>query len=106
MVVITNGINEFEVSRGAYESIFQKQGYSIIVDTETEAVEDNNDGAEATEHAEHVDKDAEALVEKPISQWTKNEVKNFIAKKGIDVSGITSFNEVKDRVRKYIEEEM
>ena len=105
MVVITNGINEFEVSRGAYESIFQKQGYSIIVDTEAEAVEDNND-AEATEHAEHVDKDAEALVEKPISQWTKNEVKNFIAKKGIDVSGITSFNEVKDRVRKYIEEEM
>lgn len=105
MVVITNGINEFEVSRGAYESIFQKQGYSIIVDAETEAVEDNND-AEATEHAEHVDKDAEALVEKPISQWTKNEVKNFIAKKGIDVSGITSFNEVKDRVRKYIEEEM
>ena len=91
MVVITNGINEFEVSRGAYESIFRKQGYSIIVDTETEAVED---------------KDAEARVEKPISQWTKNEVKNFIAKKGIDVSGITSFNEVKDRVRKYIEEEM
>lgn len=105
MVVITNGINEFEVSRGAYESIFQKQGYSIIVDAEAEAVEDNND-AEATERAEHVDKDAEALVEKPISQWTKNEVKNFIAKKGIDVSGITSFNEVKDRVRKYIEEEM
>lgn len=105
MVVITNGINEFEVSRGAYESIFQKQGYSIIVDAEAEAVEDNND-AEAAEHAEHVDKDAEALVEKPISQWTKNEVKNFIAKKGIDVSGITSFNEVKDRVRKYIEEEM
>lgn len=105
MVVITNGINEFEVSKGAYESIFQKQGYSIIVDAEAEAVEDNND-AEATEHAEHVDKDAEALVEKPISQWTKNEVKNFIAKKGIDVSGITSFNEVKDRVRKYIEEEM
>jgi len=105
MVVITNGINEFEVSRGAYESIFRKQGYSIIVDAEAEAVEDNND-AEATEHAEHVDKDAEALVEKPISQWTKNEVKNFIAKKGIDVSGITSFNEVKDRVRKYIEEEM
>ena len=105
MVVITNGINEFEVSRGAYESIFQKQGYSIIVDAEAEAVEDNND-AKAIEHAEHVDKDAEALVEKPISQWTKNEVKNFIAKKGIDVSGITSFNEVKDRVRKYIEEEM
>lgn len=105
MVVITNGINEFEVSRGAYESIFQKQGYSIIADAEAEAIEDNND-AEATEHAEHVDKDAEALVEKPISQWTKNEVKNFIAKKGIDVSGITSFNEVKDRVRKYIEEEM
>ena len=105
MVVITNGINEFEVSKGAYESIFQKQGYSIIADAEAEAIEDNND-AEATEHAEHVDKDAEALVEKPISQWTKNEVKNFIAKKGIDVSGITSFNEVKDRVRKYIEEEM
>lgn len=105
MVVITNGINEFEVSRGAYESIFQKQGYSIIVDAEAEAVEDNND-AEATEHAEHVDKDAEALMEKPISQWTKNEVKSFIDKKRIDVSGITSFNEVKDRVRKYIEEEM
>lgn len=105
MVVITNGINEFEVSRGAYESIFRKQGYSIIVDTETEAVENNKDAA-AAEPAKQVDKDAEALMEKPISQWTKNEVKSFIDKKRIDVSGITSFNEVKDRVRKYIEEEM
>lgn len=105
MVVITNGINEFEVSRGAYESIFRKQGYSIVVDTETEVVEDNKDAA-AAEPAKQVDKDAEALMEKPISQWTKNEVKSFIDKKRIDVSGITSFNEVKDRVRKYIEEEM
>ncbi len=105
MVIITNGINEFEVSRGAYESIFQKQGYSIVVDTETEVVENNKDAA-AAEPAKQVDKDAEALMEKPISQWTKNEVKSFIDKKRIDVSGITSFNEVKDRVRKYIEEEM
>lgn len=105
MVIITNGINEFEVSRGAYESIFQKQGYSIAVDTETEVVENNKDAA-AAEPAKQVDKDAEALMEKPISQWTKNEVKSFIDKKRIDVSGITSFNEVKDRVRKYIEEEM
>lgn len=105
MIIITNGINEFEVSRGAYESIFQKQGYSIVVDTETEVVENNKDAA-AAEPAKQVDKDAEALMEKPISQWTKNEVKSFIDKKKIDVSGITSFNEVKDRVRKYIEEEM
>lgn len=105
MINITNGINEFEVSRGAYESIFQKQGYSIVVDTETEVVENNRDAA-AVEPAKQVDKDAEALMEKPISQWTKNEVKSFIDKKRIDVSGITSFNEVKDRVRKYIEEEM
>ena len=105
MVIITNGINEFEVSRGAYESIFQKQGYSIVVDTETEVVENNKD-AVAAEPTKQVDKDAEALMEKPISQWTKNEVKSFIDKKRIDVSGITSFNEVKDRVRKYIEEEM
>lgn len=105
MINITNGINEFEVSRGAYESIFRKQGYSIVVDTETEVVENNKDAA-AAEPAKQVDKDAEALMEKPISQWTKNEVKSFIDKKKIDVSGITSFNEVKDRVRKYIEEEM
>ena len=105
MVIITNGINEFEVSRGAYESIFRKQGYSIVVDAETEVVENNKD-AVAAEPAKQVDKDAEALMEKPISQWTKNEVKSFIDKKRIDVSGITSFNEVKDRVRKYIEEEM
>lgn len=105
MIIITNGINEFEVSRGAYESIFRKQGYSIVVDTETEVVENNKDAA-AAEPTKQVDKDAEALMEKPISQWTKNEVKSFIDKKRIDVSGITSFNEVKDRVRKYIEEEM
>ena len=105
MIIITNGINEFEVSRGAYESIFRKQGYSVVVDTETEVVENNKDAA-AAEPAKQVDKDAEALMEKPISQWTKNEVKSFIDKKRIDVSGITSFNEVKDRVRKYIEEEM
>lgn len=98
MVKITNGIDVFNVTRGAYESIFKKQGYNII-----------DDGKKSTEghegdHDDDTDEDAKALIEKPISQWTKNEVKSFIEKKGIDVTGITSFSEVKEKVKKYIEE--
>lgn len=98
MVKITNGINTFEVPNGAYESMFKKQGYvKVIADTEEEKENKKND--------ENKQKDEEnELISKPISQWTKEEVKQFIEKKGIDVAGIRSFNEVKEKVKKFIEE--
>lgn len=98
MVKITNGISEFEVTVGAFKTIFEKQGYSIVSNKENVEVEEEESDSKKDEFSE--------MIEKPMSQWTKEEVKRFIDKKGIDVSGVKSFNEVKERVKKYIEEEM
>lgn len=100
MVKITNGIDVFEVTRGAFNDIYSHQGFY-----ETNKVE-------KIEEAEiHVAEDktaddlfCENLLEKPIAQWNKDEVKNFCAIKSIDISGTKNANEAKDLVKKYLEE--
>lgn len=97
MVRITNGIDIFEVTSGAFESVFSKQGYMKVVDTETaEEVK-----TEEVETAVNVD-EFEELLEKPISQWNKTEVKKFAHVKGIDISGTKSIIEAKDIIKKHL----
>ena len=97
MVKITNGVNIFEVTRGAYEGIYSKQGYSIM----DEKKRDNG-------HVEAPGKSddelfVEAIVEKPLSQWNKDEVKRFAALSGIDISGTKNANEAKSLIKDYID---
>lgn len=98
MVKITNGANIFEVTRGAYEGIYSKQGYSIV----DEKKRDNG-------HVEAPGKSddelfAEAIVEKPLSQWNKDEVKRFAALSGIDISGTKNAGEAKELIKKFLED--
>lgn len=86
MVKITNGIDTFEVSRGAYEGIFSKQGYSLVdVPEVNKAAEEAEDPVEVDDKSED-EMFCDSLVEKPIAQWTKNEAKRFAEIKGIDTS--------------------
>lgn len=98
MVKITNGVNIFEVTRGAYEGIYSKQGYSIM----DEKKRDNG-------HVEAPGKSddelfVEAIVEKPLSQWSKDEVKRFAALKCIDISGTKNAGEAKELIKKFLED--
>jgi hypothetical protein len=101
MVKITNGVNVFEVTRGAFDGIYSRQGYRLI-----------DEKAEAKAHKTHAapeksedDIFVEEILEKPISQWNKEEVKRFAAIKEIDISGTKNANEAKEIIKSFIDGE-
>ena len=99
MVKITNGVNVFEVTRGAFDGIYSRQGYVLL----NENKHDNKDAdtSEKTEDEKFIDE----IIEKPISQWSKEEVKRFAAIKEIDISGTKNANEAKEIIKSFIDGE-
>lgn len=96
MVKITNGVNIFEVTDGAYESIYRHQGYQVIGDKSKEVFIPEESG-EPIKTADEIF--IEELQEKPISQWNKDEVKHYAAIKDIDIKGTKSVNEAKEVIK-------
>lgn len=100
MVKITDGVNVFEVTRGAFDGIYSRQGYYIM---------DKDKNANASvEHIHEKSEDdifVEEILEKPISQWNKEEVKHFAAIKEIDISGTKNANEAKEIIKSFIDGE-
>lgn len=99
MVKITNGVNTFEVTRGAFDGIYSRQGYELV----NEKVE-----AKATEVTETPEKTedeifVEEILEKPISQWGKEDIKRFAAIKEIDISGTKNANEAKEIIKSFVD---
>ena len=100
MVKITNGVNVFEVTRGAFDGIYSRQGYKLV----DEKAEAKAPEAPALEKSED-DIFVEEILEKPISQWNKEEVKRFAAIKEIDISGTKNANEAKEIIKSFIDGE-
>ena len=98
MVKITNGVNVFEVTKGAFEGIYSRQGY-MIVEPLPEAIPNENSVPEKSEE----EKFLEEIIEKPISQWSKEEVKRFAALKEIDITGTKNAGEAKEIIKNFIE---
>lgn len=101
MVKITNGVNVFEVTRGAFDGIYSRQGYKLV-DEKAEAKAPETPAA--PEKSED-DIFVEEILEKPISQWNKEEVKRFAAIKEIDISGTKNANEAKEIIKSFIDGE-
>lgn len=100
MVKITNGVNVFEVTRGAFDGIYSRQGYTIMNEKVAEDAKTSK-VPEKTEDEIFV----EEILEKPISQWNKEEVKRFAAIKKIDISGTKNANEAKEIIKSFIDNE-
>ena len=98
MVKITKGVDVFEVTRGAFDGIYSRQGYSIC-DEEKECVDEHETSPEMGEDEKFLSE----IVEKPVSQWSKEEVKRFATLNDISLTG-TKFAEAKDIIKKFIEE--
>lgn len=99
MVKITNGVNIFEVSNGAFEGIYSKQGYNKVAETIP--------NVPVTELVVEKTKDelfVESIVEKPISQWSKDEVKRFAELKEVDISGTKNAGEAKELIKAYLDQ--
>ena len=45
----------------------------------------------------------EEILEKPISQWNKDEVKRFAGIKEIDITGTKNANEAKEIIKSFLE---
>ena len=98
MVKITNNINTFEVSNGAYESIFKAQGYTKVVE-ETPEIEGQLGMEDSVPDMTEDEKFLSEIVEKPLSQWSKAEVKKYADLKGIDMSGVSTVAEAKELIK-------
>ena len=96
MVKITNGINVFEVTKGAFDGIYSRQGYHLI--DETKEVQKDK-VPEKTEDELFI----EGVLEKPISQWNKDEVKMFAELKEIDITGTKNAGEAKERIKEFLD---
>lgn len=108
MVTISNGMHTFEVPYGAYKSVFKKQGFSVVDDLNgANNDEAGNPGMQSPNGAEHDTSDDKGdaiaeLEEKPIAQWSKEELKLYADAKGIDLYGATSVNEVRRRIKAFM----
>lgn len=99
MVKITNFVNTFEVTQGAYDDIFKKQGYELV--------EEKEDKKETVEETKKTNEEAyiEELMEKPISQWNKEEVKTYASLKNVDISNTKNIGEARNIIKQSIDKE-
>lgn len=100
MVKITNGIDIFEVTNGAFEGIYSHQGFTVI----PKEVEGNI--LEKVVEDVPVKTDEEIflieIVEKPIAQWNKDEIKRFAALKEINLSETKNATEAKELIKAHL----
>ena len=97
MVRITKGVNIFWVTKGAFDGVYSKQGYTIENDKKVAATVKMPSPKSLDE------KFLEEVEEKPLSQWSKDEVKKFAALKDIDLSGTKNINEAKALIKDFME---
>lgn len=104
MVKITNGVNVFEVTNGAFDEIYSRQGYTVM-DEEVSGNEVSEAEVVSVPEKSEDEVFVEEILEKPISQWSKDEVKRFAGIKGIDITDTKSANEAKDIIKSFIDGE-
>lgn len=95
MVTITDGKQVFTVTNGAFREIYSKQGFSVYDPSRPTVAEK----AEPTELSD--DDFVEAVEEKPISKWSKAEVRRYAEVFGIDISGTKNVSEAKTLIKDF-----
>ena len=96
MVKITNGLNTFEVTRGAFDGIYSRQGYTIVKEDKLKEIP--KESALSEDEMFLID-----IQEKPISQWSKEEVKRFASLKGVNISGTKNVGEAKSLIKDFLD---
>ena len=109
MIKITNGSEVYQVTNGAYETVYKPMGFVPIdeaavednaaVDDEPEQVASDEEWTDAESEVDEDTAWCEELKKKPIGQWNKAEVKRYAEIRGIDITGTKSINEAKDRIK-------
>lgn len=122
MVDITNGINTITVTKGAFDGIYKHQGYTLVHDyassiqvkpSENIKSEDNNyidetkglknNSQEETDKADDSESLENELLEKPISQWSQEELREYAEENGISLEGVTKAKEARNIIKNFID---
>lgn len=97
MVKITNGIDTFEVTKGAFKTVFASQGY-VLASQYVTAPQIASEPVEKTDDERFVDE----VIEKPVSTWTKEELKRFAEINNISLEGVQKVDDVREIISNYI----
>ena len=124
MVTISNGVKSFKVPSGAVKA-YEPAGYHVVGKGEEQPAEvpvkgqqkpenedidfDGEDDVDG-EGGENQESDADEkfvteLLEKSLSQWSADETKKFVSIKGIDTTGAKKLGDVKNIIKKYLDDE-
>lgn len=102
MVKLSNGLSTIVVPSGAV-AMYERTGFRVVKDSDVENTIDSDENViDAADAEEKESEFITNLLEKPISKWSKEEVKRFANEKGININGTKSVNDAKDRIRDYI----
>lgn len=122
MVTISNGVRSFKVPSGSVKA-YEPAGYHVVGKGEEQSAEvpvkgqqkpENEDidfdGEGEGEGRENQESDADdnfvaELLEKSLSQWSAEETKKFVSIKGIDTTGAKKLGDVKNIIKKYLDDE-
>lgn len=122
MVTISNGVKSFKVPSGAVKA-YEPAGYHVVGKGEEQPAEtpvtgqhkpENEDidfdGEDDAEGGENQESDADdnfvaELLEKSLSQWSAEETKKFVSIKGIDTTGAKKLGDVKNIIKRYLDDE-
>ena len=92
MIKISNGYRTIEVTSGAYESIFKRQGYKPVGKKSAKTEVEPEVTEEVTEEVATED------AEKPLDKWTSAEIKEYAAENGIDLTGTKNAKEARELI--------
>lgn len=101
MVDITNKVDTYSVTKGAYEDIFKRQGFKSVEEEKVEGKKETVEETKKTDEEAYI----EELMEKPISQWNKEEVKTYASLKNIDISNTKNIGEARNIIKQSIDKE-
>lgn len=123
MITITDGSTQYNVTRGAYETIYKGMGFYPVgqepsvqstggVVSVAESVTSEEPGPAVMEDTVEVDgtseteepavsedeKWCEAIRQKPITQWSKQDLKKYAEINSVDLSGAKTVNDVRAKI--------
>lgn len=101
MVDITNKVDTYSVTKGAYEDIFKRQGFELVKEEKAEGKKETVEETKKTDEEAYI----EELMEKPISQWNKEEVKTYASLKNVDISNTKNIGEARNIIKQSIDKE-
>ena len=116
---MTNGITTCEIPSGAAK-LYEGLGFTDVecVEQQVEDIDEENYSDEYTEdgtdsevdgtsndEADSNEEFVNSVLEKPLSQWSKAEIKQFAEIKGLDISGTKNANEARAIIKEYLDEE-